>query len=145
MSESLPLGFMMERATRMIKLRFHQLFKEHGVDLTPEQWVIIDILKREGVLSQKQLAELSFKDAPSISRLLDGLIQKGLIDKTSDKIDKRATNICLTRKGDALVDKVRPLVIELRRLGLVGLDADQTRRFSETLEHIFQNYMSPDN
>ncbi len=145
MSESLPLGFMMERATRMIKLRFHQLFKEHGVDLTPEQWVIIDILKREGVLSQKQLAEISFKDAPSISRLLDGLIQKGMIDKASDKQDKRATSICLTLKGDALVDKVKPLVMELRRQGVKGMDEDQTRRFSETLEQIFQNYLLPDN
>lgn len=142
MSESLPLGFLMERATRMIKLRFHQLFKEHGIDLSPEQWVVIDILKREGVLSQKELCEISFKDAPSISRLLDALIKKGLIDKTSDKLDKRASSICLTQKGELLVDKVRPLVIQLRRLGMSGLDSEQTTQFSETLDHIFQNYKS---
>lgn len=145
MSESLPLGFLMERATRMIKLRFHQLFKEHGIDLTPEQWVVIDILKREGVLSQKQLAEISFKDAPSISRLLDGLIKKGLIDKTSDKTDKRATSVCLTAKGDVLVDRVSPLVIELRMQGLEGLSEDQTSVFAETVDHIFQNYISSRN
>ena len=140
MDDNLPLGFMLERTTRMIKLSFHHLFNSLNINITPEQWVVLDILKNEGVLSQKEIGEMSFKDAPSVSRLLNGLINKKYIEKYIDKIDKRISSVQLTEKGHELVDFLRPQVKELRLKGISEISKSEQKDFVEVLEKLFDNY-----
>ena len=59
--QSKEYGTLIDRTLRMIKLNFIQGFKEAGVDLTPEQWVIIDRLYHQNGISQTELANGSFK------------------------------------------------------------------------------------
>ena len=77
-NDSRPVGYLLERTTRIVKLKFHKTFKELGIELTPEQWVVIDTLNSNPGILQKDLADSSFKNAPTISRILDVLSKKSV-------------------------------------------------------------------
>lgn len=139
-NEELTLGLMLEKTTRAVKLQFHHLFKAHNLNLTPEQWAIMDILYNEGTLSQKQITELVFKDAPSVSRLLEGLIKKEFISKIHDESDRRVTSVSLTWKGKDIVNTFRPKVIELRKMGMKNIDPNSLDQFLEVLNQVYNNY-----
>lgn len=138
--DNIALGFLLERTSRMVKLNFHQLLKKEGVDVTPEQWVVIDILHYNKVLSQKEIADNSFKDAPSISRILKGLMLKGIIVKEIDGEDGRANKVRLTEGGERLHLKLYSKVVELRAKGIVGLSPDEIKSFLKTIDKVFNNY-----
>lgn len=69
-------GLLIDRNYRLIKQNYLKTFKEVGVDITPEQWVVLDNLCREDGLSQNELAAVSFKNAPTLSRIIDLLVKK---------------------------------------------------------------------
>lgn len=140
MDENLTLGLMIEKTTRIIKLKFHHLFKSHNLNLTPEQWAIMDILHNRGTLSQKEIVDISFKDAPSVSRLLEGLIKKDYISKVSGEEDRRVTSVSLTLNGKSIVEKLRPEVIKLRRQGIDNVSSESLDDFVHVLKQIFNNY-----
>ncbi len=140
MNSNHAIGFLFERTTRIIKLRFHQLFKEHGINISPEQWVVLDILYPDNVLSQKELVAKSFKDAPSISRILLKLIANGFINKQVHEEDKRLFKIQLTEEGRNIVSILNPEVVKLRNIGLASFDDDEVSSLLDKINRIFDNY-----
>ena len=144
MNQNKAIGFLLERTTRIIKLHFHQLFKSNGLDITPEQWVVLDILSKHNELTQKEIAAQSFKDAPSISRILDGLINKEMISKTTLETDRRITVVTLTEKGVQLVKNIYPKVENLRAMGIEGLPVADLDTMINTMNKIFDNYQNKD-
>lgn len=145
MERQLPkkqVGYLLERTTRVVKLRFHKLFKDLGVELTPEQWVIMDSLYFKNDQPQKDLAESSFKDAPTISRILDTLDKKGWIQRMSSNQDRRVFLIHQTQEGRHIVDTVRPHVEALRNQGWENLSEEEYEIFKTIVNKIFKNYTS---
>ena len=82
------------------------IFNKHGINLTPEQFLVMDTLWDEGVLSQQQIADIIIKDKNSVTKLIDALENKGLVERVSVKEDRRLnkihlTDLALSLKGDA--------------------------------------------
>ncbi len=137
---SVPVGYLLERTTRVVKLKFRKTFSELGIDLTPEQWVILDALHDNPGMLQKDLADSSFKDAPTISRILDILSKKEWIKRLPHSMDKRAYKIILTEEGNALYNTIKPEVNKLRAIGWHDLSAEDYERFITVIDKIFENY-----
>ena len=135
------LGYLLERTTRLVKLSYSQAFKGAGFDVTPEQWVIMESLYEnpEGQY-QNELVEFSFKDAPTISRIIDLLCKKGLASRETDKSDKRSRNVKLTDNGRETVEKMQPLVAELRIKGWQSLSDEDFEEFVRMINQVFENY-----
>ena len=61
----------------LVHNRFKQyvtaIFDDHGFNITPEQFLVMDALWDEGVLSQQQIADYLLKDKNSVVKLVDGL------------------------------------------------------------------------
>lgn len=134
------IGYLLETTSRVVKLNFHKTFKELGVDLTPEQWVILESLSRENGQSQADLASASFKNAPTISRIIDLLVDKGWIERKRFKDDRRRYKIYLNPTGRRIVQKVTPAVKQLRKKGWAGLTEQDYSAFNRVLSKIFENY-----
>ena len=134
------LGYLLERTTRLVKLNYSQAFKAGGFDVTPEQWVIMERLSEKEKMSQNQLAEFSFKDAPTISRILDLLSKKEIIKRSPVKGDKRSRHISLTAKGLALVEDMKPLVADLRAKSWNDLSDSDYENFVRIINQVFKNY-----
>ncbi|MBT0652426.1 MarR family winged helix-turn-helix transcriptional regulator [Geomobilimonas luticola] len=64
-------------------------------------------------IRQKDLAASVGIEGPSLVRLLDTLIAKGLIQRSEDSTDRRAKLLGLTPEGERVVDRIRKTVASL--------------------------------
>lgn len=138
--ESKAYGTLIDRTLRMIKLQFIQGFKNGGIDLTPEQWVIIDELHHRNGISQTELANGSFKNAPTVSRIIDLLVQKGMVERQRFENDRRRYRIFLTSQGSETFEKANPIVQDLRKKGWNKLSEEDYENFARIANQIFENF-----
>ena len=64
------------------------MLKLNNIDLTPEQFLLIDLLWNQGSLSQQQLADMMQKDKNSITKLIDAIEQKGYVVRKQNPTDR---------------------------------------------------------
>jgi len=104
-TESLPMALLRAReATMRI---FRPLIGAH--DLTEQQWRVLRALSSASEpLSVGTVAEQTFLLAPSLSRIVANLEERGLISRTTVDTDQRRSNLELTRDGRATVAKIAP-------------------------------------
>lgn len=138
------IGYYLERTNRVVKLEFHKLFKSLDIDLTPEQWVILERLYYENGLSQNQLASDSFKNAPTISRIIDLLVDKGWIERKRFENDRRRYKIYLNIAGRSVVEQLINQVKAIREKGWHDLSDTDYETFTNILNQIFINYTEKD-
>jgi len=81
---------------------------------TSNQFGILLILS-ETPMSQKEIANKSFSDEPTTTRTLDRMIKNGLVIKNRSVEDKRKQVVQLTEKGNELLEKIFPIVLEINR------------------------------
>ena len=133
-------GFRIERTAKKIKQTLQKRFAALNSEITVDQWVILDCLFRAGELSQNELADYTYKDAPTVTRIIDLLSKKELLSRQNDDTDRRRFKICLTEKGRECVRKHLPIVQDVRRQGRNGLSDTDFDRMEEVLEKIFRNF-----
>jgi MarR family transcriptional regulator, organic hydroperoxide resistance regulator len=133
------LGFLIYRAALSLKSALQRCFKENGYDITGEQWAIIRILLEEDGLSQREIAERTFKDKPNITRMLDALGKKRLIFRQPDPEDRRKYCIYLTKEGRQLHEELLPLIQDLRQKTTQNLASPEIDNLKATLIKIYQN------
>jgi MarR family transcriptional regulator for hemolysin len=82
--------------------------------LTDATWRPLLHLYRLGDgIRQKDLAASVGIEGPSIVRLLDTLVAKGLVERSEDVTDRRAKQLSLTPDGQLLVARIREIVLSL--------------------------------
>ncbi|HEY7159199.1 MAG TPA: MarR family transcriptional regulator [Gemmataceae bacterium] len=84
-----------------------ELFDRH--DLTPQQYNALRLLRGEhpGTLRTLDLAARLVSRAPDITRLLDKLERRGLIERDRPADNRRVVHVGITAAGIALLDKLR--------------------------------------
>lgn len=136
------IGFWIHRVYQASRNEMYRVFREHGEDVTPEQWaVLIRLWERDGV-TQTELSESTFRDGPTMSRILDGLQARGLLERRADARDGRVRLIHLTRSGRELKRKLVPLVRALVRKMVRGVDVAELETTRAALRRMFEN-LSP--
>jgi DNA-binding MarR family transcriptional regulator len=134
------VGTLLDRTTRLLKAHFLRAFKDANVDLTPEQWVLLDHLYKTGASSQTDLANGTFKDAPTVSRIIDKLAKKGLAARTRFPNDRRRYQVALTEKGEAIHEQLLPKVEALRVQAWGGLSENDYADLTRILDRIRDNF-----
>ena len=95
-----------------LKKYIAEAFKKNGVNLTGEQYLVMDALWNEGTLTQQAIAFIIQKDKNSVTQFIDNLEKKGLVTRSVAKEDRRVNNIMLTEEGMALKDSTKQLAID---------------------------------
>jgi len=133
-------GSHIDRTLKVIRQDFARRFKALNLDITPEQWVVIDNLSQKDGQSQTHLAEKCFKDITNLSRIIDLLSNKNLVRRVRNKSDKRSSNIYLTDKGKKVYEESLPTVNDLRLRGWEGLsEKEDFDNFIRILDTIYNN------
>ena len=76
---------------------------------TRAQWIVLFRLRDQEGLSQVDLADVLELQPISLVRLLDRLVEHGLVERRSDPKDRRANRLFLTRAGRQLADDLDSL------------------------------------
>jgi len=133
-------GTYIDRTIKIIRHNYTRVFKELDLDITTEQWVLLDSLTKKDGLSQNQLANGSFKNAPTVSRIIDLLCKKGFTTRVPSTEDRRKFHIHITPKGRAVYDKALPEVLKLREQGWKNLSDEDYHHFLRIMNQIFLNF-----
>ena len=80
---------------------------------------------REGPRTLRELAALHHVTPSTMSRLVDGLVQKGWVARTSDPTDRRQVSLGLTDEGRAMLARMARALEDLASEFLTQLDDDQ--------------------
>lgn len=139
-NETKNFGAIIDRTLKVIKQNYLNVFRDEKADITPEQWVLIDRLAAGDGVSQTELANDSFKNAPTVSRIITLLEKKGLIVKNQSSEDRRQYLIFLTAQGNELHERLLPKVQTLRRIGWQGLDEEDYEHFMRIMQQIERNF-----
>jgi len=93
---------------RMAVLRLSRRLRRHAPEgITPSQLSALSVIVREPSLTLSQLAEAERVQPPTITRVVDSLVQQGLVTRTVSQEDRRVARVAATDEGVALVDSVR--------------------------------------
>ena len=116
--------------------------RQMEVPLTPEQFILIDLLWNQGSMSQQQLADQVQKDKNSVTKLVDALERKGFVVREQNRQDRRSNTLVLTEKAEALKHGAKQKGISILDEMLVGISEEELRSFLVTLHKLNRN-MTP--
>src|SRR3954453_9211395 len=92
-------SFITGMASTALARRLQKNFKQANIDITIEQWSVLYHLWKEDGLSHQELCNRSFRDKPSITRLVDNLEKQKLVNRTASKSDRPITLFSLTAEA----------------------------------------------
>lgn len=126
-------------ASLAVARRMQKNFRAAGLDITIEQWGILYHLWKEDELSQQELCYRSYKDKPSITRLVDNLEKQKLVERKASDTDRRINKICLTEEGRNLQDKTIEIANQTMDEALYGVSKDQIDLVRQVLQKVYDN------
>ena len=132
-------SFITGKASTAIARRLQKNFKQAGVEITIEQWSVLYHLWKEDGMSQQQLGEATFRDKPSITRLVDNLEKLSLVKRVASKEDRRINMIYLTPEAKDMQEKTMELANQTLNEALVGVTNGQIEIAKEVLQQVYEN------
>ena len=101
---SLPMSLL--RAREAVMSHFRPMLDSHGVN--EQQWRVIRVLGEAGPLDASEVAERANILAPSLTRMIKALTERGLIEKARDADDGRRVMLAIAPQGRDLLRRVTP-------------------------------------
>ncbi|MBK8654268.1 MAG: MarR family transcriptional regulator [Haliscomenobacter sp.] len=132
-------GYVLERTARLLKLALQQRLAKAGAGITVDQWVLLQEIRQQPGIAQLELARATFKDAASVTRILDLLAAKGLVVRLPDLADRRKFLLQLTPAGDRTYSNYLPLIKSFRSEVWRDLSQEDLDRLLGILDKIAAN------
>jgi DNA-binding MarR family transcriptional regulator len=128
-------------ASTALARRLQKNFKQSGIEITIEQWSILYHLWKEDAVSQQELSIRSFRDKPSITRLLDNLEKLKLVKRMPSKNDRRINLIVLTEAGKNLQQQTMNLADQTLNEALEGVANADIETCKAVLQNVYDNLL----
>lgn len=98
------------RAAQALRAEATSRLQQQGLMLTAEEWSLMMILWQDGPQTMTALARLTSRDRTTVTRLIDRLTRKELVDRQARAGDRRVVQIAATDKGQELRDPVTRII-----------------------------------
>ena len=132
-------SFITGKASTALARRLQRNFKQNKIDITIEQWSVLYHLWKEDGLSQQQLCDATFRDKPSITRLVDNLEKLNLVKRVASENDRRINLIYLTKQAQKLQEETMVLAEETLNEALETVPTDKVDVCKEVLQLVYDN------
>jgi len=132
-------SFISGKASVAIARRLQKKFNTSGLNLTIEQWSILYQLWKEDGLSQQDLCNATFRDKPSITRLVDNLEKLNLVKRVADAKDRRINKVFLTKTAQKLQEETMEMANQTLNEALDGVPPEQVNMCKEVLQKVYDN------
>ena len=113
--------------------------REHGIDLTKTQVIMLLRLQRVNGQPQHNLAFLTNRDKASLARLLTTMENKNLVARIPSREDGRVNLIYITKHGEEMLEKIKPIMDKLMDEVQNGISTDEISLVIEVMKKIQEN------
>jgi len=131
------IGYLLRDAQRTVSRALANRIANYGVSIG--QWYFLRALWEEDGLTQRELSYRVGMMEPTTVTALNGMEQRGLVERVRNPHDRRKMNIFLTERGRALREKLIPLEVEVNRLAVEGIGARDGETLDRALRKIIKN------
>ena len=132
-------SFITGKASTALARRLQKNFKQNGLDITIEQWSVLYQLWKNDGMSQRELCNATYRDKPSITRLVDNLEKMKLVRRVPSKEDRRMNLIYLTDAAKALQEGSMELANLTLNEALTGVSPADIELCKSVLQRVYDN------
>lgn len=116
-----------------------QTLRANDIDLSREQLIILKHLSDEDGRVQNDLAFITNRDKTSLTRLVNNMEKKGLLNRVQCKNDHRCNKIFITEKGKQSFKIAFPMVTNVAHKAQKNLTQEEIQSTIRTLKKVFNN------
>ncbi|MEH6470349.1 MAG: homoprotocatechuate degradation operon regulator HpaR [Halopseudomonas sp.] len=131
-TEALPLLLLQAREATVNY--FRPILQEASI--TEQQWRVVRVLSEHNELESKSLAKLCCILSPSLTGILNRLEKVGYIQRRKSEEDLRCVLISLSPDGQALFQRIRPMLDRHYHEISQSLSEDKLRMLSRLLSEL---------
>ncbi len=135
--DSRELAFAINDVARLLRTFADHAARRFG--MTRAKWAVLARLDRFEGLKQTELAEMLDLQPITLTRLLDGLAENGLIERRPDPDDRRAKRLFLTPAARPLLERLSDLGEDLMATALAGLGSGEVEAVLGHLSTVKEN------
>ncbi len=135
-------GYIIERTAKRLKRAFQKTLATLEADITVDQWVVLDLIQKQPGMSQQEIGVATAKDRPTVTRIIDKLEVKQLVERQPGDGDRRKFGIYPTAQGSDKVAQLMPKVEEFRLAHFEGLDDKDVQTLLRIMDKINYNISS---
>lgn len=133
------LFYYIEKAIKSYRQFAQRELKNAGLSITVDQWLTLNYLNENPQITQKELAEAVFKDAASITRIIELLVKAKYIKRHLNKDDKRKSNLVITELGLETIALASIIVEKYRNAALKGIGIAKEEHVKMVMKTIIKN------
>ncbi len=138
-SIGLVFSIMIGKVSMAINRKLYRDFKSAGLEFTPEQWTVLYCLWEKDGVTQQELCNKTFKDKPSMTRLIDNLEKQNFVVRIADPSDRRTNMIHLTRLGKDSKNLANAVVLKAMEEAFEGVSGKDYELARQILDIVFEN------
>jgi len=131
--------FLLDRTLRQLRFSLQQHFSEHDVELSVDQWIVLNEANASGMISQKLLSDRVAKDPASVTRIVHGLVKSKFITRVTNEKDQRISLLRVTPSGKKELSKSIVAVQQYRKTALKGISKEELNPVKTLLDKLFEN------
>jgi DNA-binding MarR family transcriptional regulator len=130
------LPYRLSILAQLVSESLHDLYAG-PFDLTVTQWRVMAALGRFAPLTASQVCQRIVMDKVAVSRAVAGLMKRGLVERATDKADRRRSSLRLSARGRAMHARIVPIALDYEAELWRGLSAQERQAFNSLSERLF--------
>jgi DNA-binding MarR family transcriptional regulator len=135
------LAALLAQASLLISGEFHQVVRANGYSVS--EWRVLATLAGSAPLSIGRLASISTIKQPTVTRLLDRMEARDLVQRLEKDGDRRITLVAITPAGTRLVSRLIVLARAHEQRVLEPFGLQRAEELKSTLRHIIELHNAP--
>jgi DNA-binding MarR family transcriptional regulator len=125
------VGYLVKRSHSLMLDVMEPIFEEHG--FTFIQYVILCWLRDGIAVNPKEICAKYRHDSGALTRVIDQLADRGLLERVRRDRDRRKVELQLTPAGRAAVESLIPLVVDKLNVALGDFTKSEVRELVRLL------------
>ena len=134
-----PSFFKLDATLKKLRNYWQKTFDTLKKDITVDQWLLMEIIYKHRKITHNELAKEAAKDITTVSRIIELLVKKELVEREVSKEDRRKVYLTLTEPGIKKYKDVRPIVLDMRKIGWKDLTEADYKELTRILDAIYAN------
>lgn len=132
------LPYRLSVLAQLVSESLHDLYAEpFGLSVT--QWRVMAALGRFAPLTATEVGLRIVMDKVAVSRAVAGLMKRGLVERATDRDDRRREPLRLTAKGRTMHDQIVPLALKYEADLYTALSPDERRALNGLCDRLFSH------
>ncbi|MCQ8782957.1 MarR family winged helix-turn-helix transcriptional regulator [Mangrovibrevibacter kandeliae] len=132
-------AFVLTDAARLLRGEIDRCVLRSGLPLTPGAINTLTMIERHEGVRQNVLAEKMGVEPMTVSSYIDRLEALGLVERSTDPVDRRAKVVTLTEGVAQVFDAVGPMIASAYERAMEGIDSSAREALEGALKRMRQN------